>query len=107
MSRSGWFIAGLTCIEPSFNPVPNSSLHLKVGIQPNVTDSVLCYFVCKQINHEVYTETSRQWTFFRKLEEYLDKICEYDEHPIAGRDIQYRAPDSWSRYTTPFNEIIK
>ena len=32
-------------------------------------------------------------------------MCVYDEHPLAGREIQYRAPDSQSRYTTPFNEI--
>ena len=25
-------------------------------------------------------------------------ICVYEEHPIAGRDIQYRAPDSRSIY---------
>ena len=37
----GWFIARFSHLEPSFNPVPNSSLHLKVGIQPNVTDSNL------------------------------------------------------------------
>ena len=36
-----------------------------------------------------------------------DKICVYDKHPIAGRDIQCRAPDSQSRYTTPFGDIIK
>ena len=29
---------------------------------------------------------------------YRDKICVYDEHPMAGRDIQCRAPDSLSRY---------
>ena len=29
----------------------------------------------------------------------------YDKLLLAGRDIQYRAPDSWSRYTTPFDEI--
>ena len=34
---------------------------------------------------------------------YRDKICLYDEHPISGRDIQYRAPVSRSRYTTQFN----
>ena len=28
---------------------------------------------------------------------YSNKICVYDEHPIAGRDIQYQAPDSQSR----------
>ena len=38
---------------------------------------------------------------------YRDKICVYDEHPIAGRDIQYRAPDSRSRYATPLDDIIK
>ena len=32
---------------------------------------------------------------------YCDKICVHDEHPIAGRDIQYRAPDSQSRYMSP------
>ena len=35
---------------------------------------------------------------------YRDKICVYNEHPIAGRDIQCRAPYSQSRYTTPFDE---
>ena len=34
-------------------------------------------------------------------------MCVYDEHPLAGRDIQYGAPDSWSRYTTPFDKIKK
>ena len=34
---------------------------------------------------------------------YHDKICVYDEHLIAGQDIQCRAPYSWSRFTTPFN----
>ena len=65
------------------------------------------YFVCKQINHKVCTKTPRQWTFSGKREEHHDKICVYDEHPIADRDIQHRAPDSWSGYTTPFNNIIK
>ena len=32
-------------------------------------------------------------------------VCVYDKHPLAGRDIQYRAPDSRSKYTTPFDEI--
>ena len=32
-------------------------------------------------------------------------MCVYDKHPLAGPDIQYRAPDSRSRYTTAFNEI--
>ena len=35
---------------------------------------------------------------------YCDKICVYDEQPIAGQDIQYQAPDSQSRYTAPFDE---
>ena len=35
---------------------------------------------------------------------YCDKICVYNEHPIAGQDIQCRAPYSRSRYTTPFDE---
>ena len=35
---------------------------------------------------------------------YRDKICVYDEHPIAGQDIQFRAPDSRSRHTTPFDD---
>ena len=30
---------------------------------------------------------------------YCDKICVYYEHPLAGQDIQYRAPDSRSSYT--------
>ena len=33
-------------------------------------------------------------------------MCVYDNTLLAGQDIQYRAPDSWSKYTTPFNEII-
>ena len=32
--------------------------------------------------------------------------CLYDEHPLASRDIQHRAPDSRSRRTTPFDDII-
>ena len=36
---------------------------------------------------------------------YRDKICVYDEHPLAGRDIQYRAPNSRSSCTTPFDNI--
>ena len=36
-----------------------------------------------------------------------DTTCVHDEHPIAGRDIQCRAPVSLSRYTSPFNNIIK
>ena len=31
-------------------------------------------------------------------------MCVYDEQPIAGRDIQCQAPDSRSRYTTPFDD---
>ena len=27
-------------------------------------------------------------------------MCVYDEHPLAGRDIQYWAAKSWSKYTT-------
>ena len=33
-------------------------------------------------------------------------VCVYDEHLLAGQDIQYLAPNSRSRYTTPFDEII-
>ena len=33
------------------------------------------------------------------------EICVYDEHPLAGWDIQYQAPDSRSRCTTPFDDI--
>ena len=29
------------------------------------------------------------------------RYCFYDNHPITGRDIQCRAPNSRSRYTTP------
>ena len=32
-------------------------------------------------------------------------MCVYDEHPLAGRDIQYRAPDNRSRYTLPSDKI--
>ena len=32
-------------------------------------------------------------------------MCVYGKHPLAGRDIQYLASDSRSRYRTPFNEI--
>ena len=39
------------------------------------------------------------------LELYRDKICVYDEDLLAGRDIQYRAPDSQSSCTTPFDDI--
>ena len=35
---------------------------------------------------------------------YRDKICVYDEHPIAGQDMQCWAPDSRSRYKTPFDD---
>ena len=34
-------------------------------------------------------------------------ICVYDEHLIAGWDIQWRAPNGQSRFTTPFDNIIK
>ena len=44
--------------------------------------------------------------FFEYLSNYCDKICEYDEHPIAGLDIQYRAPDSLSEYTTPLEAML-
>ena len=33
--------------------------------------------------------------------------CVYDEHPLAGQEIQYRAPNSRSRYTTPFEQKYK
>ena len=36
-------------------------------------------------------------------DDYCDKIC--DEHPLASPDIQYPAPDSQSRCTTPFDDI--
>ena len=32
-------------------------------------------------------------------------VCVYDEHPLAGQEIQYWAPHNRSRYTTPFDEI--
>ena len=32
-------------------------------------------------------------------------VCVFDDHLLAGRDIQYRASDSRSRYTMPFDEI--
>ena len=31
-------------------------------------------------------KTPGQWTFFGKREECRDKICVYDEHPLASRD---------------------
>ena len=31
-------------------------------------------------------------------------MCVYDEHPLAGQDIKYRAHHCWSRYKTPFDE---
>ena len=34
-----------------------------------------------------------------------DKICVYDKHPIAGWDLQFRAPGSQSEYATPFKDI--
>ena len=37
---------------------------------------------------------------------YRDRICVYDAHPIAGLDIQYQAPNSGSRDTTPFDDSI-
>ena len=37
---------------------------------------------------------------------YRDKIGVYDEHPMAGRDIQYRAPGSWSEHTSPLNNKV-
>ena len=27
-------------------------------------------------------------------------MCVYDKHPLASREIQYRATKSWSEYTT-------
>ena len=30
----------------------------------------------------------------------MTRYCVYDEHPVAGRDIQCQVPDSQSRYTT-------
>ena len=33
---------------------------------------------------------------FQSLLLYCDKICVYEKHLIAGRDIQYQAPDSRS-----------
>ena len=32
-------------------------------------------------------------------------MCVYDEHLLAGRDMQYQAPDIRSRYATPFDKI--
>ena len=43
---------------------------------------------------------------FSSVQKYHDNICVYDEHPIAGGYIQYQAPDSQTRYTTPFNDNI-
>ena len=48
-----------------------------------------------------------KFSYLKSYATYLEKICVYEEHPIAGWDIQYWAPDSWSRYKTPFGEIIK
>ena len=31
-------------------------------------------------------------------------MCVYDEHPLAGRDIQYRAPDSRSSIMYQLNQ---
>ena len=45
--------------------------------------------------------------FTPNLTGIMKDMCVYDEHPLAGQDIQYRAPDSQSRYTTPFDEILK
>ena len=37
---------------------------------------------------------------------YRDMICVYDKH-LKDRDIQCQAPDSRSRYTTPFNDFYQ
>ena len=35
--------------------------------------------------------------------DYCDKMCVYDEHPGAGRDLQYRETYGWSRLQYPVN----
>ena len=45
------------------------------------------------------------WEVWDEDGKYRDKICVYDKHSIAGRDVQYQAPDSRSEYTTPFDDI--
>ena len=55
-------------------------------------------------------DTESMYIVFRDdlvCNEYCEKVCVYDEHPKAGRDKQYWAPDSRSKYKTPFDEIIK
>ena len=46
----------------------------------------------------IHTDTKLLHKPLRTL--YRDKICVYDEHPSAGRDIQYLALDSQSSYFT-------
>ena len=47
------------------------------------------------------------WCQFSCCFMYREKMCVYDKHPEASRDRQYRATDSRSRDTTPFDDILK
>ena len=48
----------------------------------------------------------KQWKrYLNQQTQSKAAVCVYGEHPLAGQDIQSRASNSWSRYTTPFDEI--
>ena len=58
VGRSGSVIARFSCVEPSFNPVPNVLLHFNVGDQPNVMKSSQDL---DHTNHKHFQKKSNCW----------------------------------------------
>ena len=45
VGQSGWLIAHCSCVEASFNPIPEIFLHLDVGDQLTVSKSIAASMV--------------------------------------------------------------
>ena len=72
--------------------IPAMNLHTVFEGEERLGDDLQSLQNCNQVERTL-------------MQVYRDKICVCDMHPIAGRDIQYWAPGSWSEYTTLFDNI--
>ena len=65
----------------------------------------LFYFYYLFLSRSILTSFIIFFGLVKMSSGYQDMICVYYKHPIAGWDKQYQAPETRSRYTTPFNKI--
>ena len=58
-----------------------------------------------QLSWHLLFAISEKWNVMLLLYNFNKIRCVYEEHPLAGWDIQNRKPNSRSRCTTPFDDI--